>query len=366
MTTPFTPETARAWVDVDLAALAANARRVAAVSGSRLLPMVKANGYGLGAIEVARALLAVDPWGYGVATVEEGRALREAGLERPLLVASPLYPGDVERYLAHDLRPSIGDPAALDAWVAQTDRPFHVELDTGMSRGGMRWNDVAALERLRGVLAAATGWEGIYTHFHSADDDPPSAAVQWDRFRSVLATLPRHPPLVHAANSAAALMGPSYAADLVRPGIFLYGGTAGPMEPQPVAALRARVVGVRTVEEGGTVSYGATWRANRPTRVATLAVGYADGFSRATREQPGDKPLPARVVELGGREVPVVGRVTMDLTMVAVDAPVAVGDVATVYGGSVSLDRQALAAGTIPYELLTSLGPRVPRLYGRR
>ena len=114
------------------------------------------------------------------------------------------------------------------------------------------------------------------------------------------------------------------------------------------------------------MSYGATWRADRPTTVATLALGYADGFFRATREQPGDKPLPARVVELGGREVPVVGRVTMDLTMVAVDGRVAVGDVATVYGGSVSLDRQALAAGTIPYELLTSLGPRVPRLYGRR
>ena len=95
-----------------------------------------------------------------------------------------------------------------------------------MACGGMT---VAALERLRGVLPAATGWEGIYTHFHSADEDPRSAAVQWDRFQSVLATLPRHPPLVHAANSAAALMGPAYAADLVRPGIFLYGGKAGPV-----------------------------------------------------------------------------------------------------------------------------------------
>ena len=361
---PFDPETARAWVDVDVAALATNARRVAAISGSRLLPMVKANGYGLGAIQVARALEPLDPWGFGVATVEEGCALREAGIARPLLVASPFFTPDLERYLENDLQPSIGDPLALAAWVGRTARPFQVEVDTGMSRGGVRWNDAAAFGRVRELLATAKGWEGIYTHFHSADADPPSVVVQWDRFQAVLATLPRRPAVVHAANSAAALLGPAYAADLVRPGIFLYGGRAGSVEPQPVAALRARVVAVRTVEEGGTVSYGATWRARRPTTIATLAVGYADGFSRATREGPGDRLLPPRVVELGGREAPVVGRVTMDLTMVAVEGPVAIGDVATIYGGNVSLDRQALAMGTIPYELLTALGPRLPRRYG--
>jgi alanine racemase len=365
LNTPFAPETARAWVDVNLAALAANAHRVAAISGSRLLPMVKANGYGLGAIEVARALEPLDPWGFGIATVEEGRALREVGIGRPLLVVSPLLAADMERYLDHDLRPSIGDPTALAAWVARTDRPFHIEVDTGMSRGGVRWNDVAAFERLRGMLAAADGWEGIYTHFHSADADPPSVVVQWDRFQAVLATLPRRPSLVHAANSAAALMGSAYAADLVRPGIFLYGGRAGSVEPQPVASLRTRVVAVRTVEEGGAVSYGATWHATRPTTIATLALGYADGFPRATREEHGDKPLPPRVVEVGGRVATVVGRVTMDLTMVAIEGPVGIGDVATVYGGSVSLDRQALAAGTISYELLTALGPRLPRRYSR-
>jgi len=365
LTTPPAPETTRAWVDVDLAALAANARTVASISGSRLLPMVKANGYGLGAIEAARALEPLDPWGYGIATVEEGRALREARITRPLLVVSPLLPADVERYLELGFRPSIGDPTALASWVARTDQPFHIEVDTGMSRGGVRWNDSASLERLRAVLAGADGWEGIYTHFHSAESDPSSVVVQWDRFQGVLAVLPRRPALVHAANSAAALMGSAYVADLVRPGIFLYGGSAGGMEPQPVAALKTRVVAVRMVEEGGTVSYGATWRATRPTSIATLALGYADGFPRATREGVGDKPLPSRVVELNGREAPVVGRVTMDLTMVAVEGPVAIGDVATVYGGSVSLDRQALAAGTIPYELLTSLGQRLPRRYAQ-
>jgi alanine racemase len=364
LTTPFGIETARAWVDVDLAALAANARRVAAISGARLLPMVKANGYGLGAVEIARALEALDPWGFGIATVEEGGALRAAGIGRPLLVVSPLLPSDVERYLEHDLRPSIGDARALGAWMARTDQPFHVEVDTGMSRGGVRWNDATTLEYLRKTLATASGWEGIYTHFHSADVDPAPVAVQWDRFQATLSMLPRRPALVHAANSAAALMGRTYAADLVRPGIFLYGGRAGAVEPRPVAALRTRVVAVRTVEAGGTVSYGATWQAKSPATIATLGIGYADGFFRATREVRGEKSSPPRVVELRGREAPVVGRVTMDLTMIAVEGPVEIGDVVTVYGGSVSLDRQALSMGTISYELLTALSPRIPRRYG--
>ena len=363
MTTPFTPETARAWVDVNLAALAANARTIAAISGRPLMPMVKANGYGLGAVEVARALEPLDPWGFGVATVEEGSSLRAAGIARPILVVSPLLTADIERYLEHDLRPSVGSPSTLESWMARSKRPFHVEVDTGMSRGGVRWDDAVALEAMRAALGSSAGWEGIYTHFHSADTDSGSIGVQWARLQGVLASLPRKPALVHAANSAAALRGKSYAADLVRPGIFLYGGDAGAVSPRPVAALRARVAAIRTVGEGDTVSYGAAWHAPATTTVATLSVGYGDGFPRATRESPGTEGRPPRVVELAGRTAPIVGRVTMDLTMAAVDAAVAVGDVATLYGGIVSLDQQAAAAGTISYELLTGLGGRLPRLY---
>src|SRR3954451_22114162 len=137
----FSPDTIGAWVDVDFAALLANARSVAAVSGSRLLPMVKANGYGLGAVEVAPALEAVDPWGFGVASIEEGESLRSAAITRPILVATPLIPQSIPRYIQHDLRPAVGDPVTLDAWVAHGDRPFHLEIDTGMSRAGVRWND---------------------------------------------------------------------------------------------------------------------------------------------------------------------------------------------------------------------------------
>ena len=365
MNATFSPETARAWVDIDLGALKANARTVSKISGSRLLPMVKANGYGLGGVEVARALEALDPWGFGVATVGEGAALRAAGITRPILVVSPLLPDAIEPHLVHDLRPTLGDPAALRAWCGRSSRPFHLEIDTGMNRAGISWNDQEALASAAATLAGAPGWEGVFTHFHSADVDPASVALQWERFERVLGSLPRRPTLVHAANSAAALRGGSYAADLVRPGIFLYGGTAGGPSPAPVAALRARVVATRTVSPGETVSYGATWRAETLTTVATLAIGYADGFLRASAEGL-TAARPARVVELCGRVVPVVGRVTMDMCMLAVsDIPVAVGDVATLYGGIVSLDQQAEASGTISYELLTALGSRVVRRYRR-
>jgi len=358
VTTTTPCDATRAWVDVDLAALVANAKTVAEVSGGRLLPMVKANGYGLGAVPVARALERLSPWGYGVATVEEAAELRRAGIRRPIVVFTPLLPEWIERCLEQDARPLVGDLEALRGWIGRTDRPFHLEIDTGMGRSGFRWDDPALLGAAAALVRDAPGWEAACTHFHSPEDDPAATERQWRRLQDTLACLPRRPPLVHAANSAAALRGPRYAADLVRPGIFLYGGAAGPgPAPRPVAAFRARVVALRRVQPGDTVSYGAEWTADRPTTVATVAVGYADGFPRAT-----GRP---RVLELGGRAVPVVGRVAMDMTMVAVpdDLHVSVGDVATVYGGVVSLDRQAEAAGTISYELLTAIGPRIPRRY---
>lgn len=365
----LTPDTARAWVDVDLGALAANARTLVALTGSRLLPMIKANGYGLGALAVVGALDPLEPWGYGVACVAEGAALRRAGVARPLLALSPLLSADIDAYLAHDIRPAIGDPLALDAWCRSTTRPFHVEIDTGMGRAGIQWNDAPALAATAALLHAAPGWEGMFTHFHSADTDPAATASQWERLQGVLTAMPRRPALVHAANSAAALAGRLYAGDLIRPGIFLYGGSAGSGSPaavpDPVATLRARVLAVRRLDTGDSVSYGATWRAPRPTTVATLGLGYADGFPRAAA--PGALDLPPRVIELDGRLATVVGRVTMDMTVIdlgTAEGPGPTrGDVATVYGGRVSLDQQAAAAGTIAYELLTALGARVPRHY---
>ncbi len=349
----------RVWVDVDPAAVVANARQVAEVSGARLMPMVKANGYGLGAVPLARALEATDPWGFGVATVEEGAELRSAGIARPIVVFTPLVPGWIAGMLRHDLRPVVGDPGTLEGWLAAASgRPFHVGVDTGMARAGVAFDDRPAVARLREQLEGAIGYEGVCTHFHSADTDPASMVTQHERFASVIAALGARPPLVHMAGSAAALRGRRFAGDVVRPGIFLYGGSAGPGTPRPAtaAALRTVVVTVRDIPAGASVSYGATWRAREPASIATLGIGYADGLPRSLSNR--------GLVELGGALVPIRGRVTMDMTLVETVEPARPGDVATLFGGRVTLDEQAEQAGTISYELLTSLGSRVVRRYG--
>ncbi len=317
--------------------------------------MVKADGYGLGAVPVVEAREPLDPWGYGVATVEEGATLRSAGIRRPIVVFTPMQQHEVEPCRAQGLRPAIGDPEGLEAWTSGTDQPFHVEIDTGMGRSGFRWDDAEVLQHL-GMVAKHPSFEGIFTHFHSGHD-PDACGLQWSRFEAVLGRLPERPSLVHAANSAAALQGTQFAGDLVRPGIFLYGGAIAGHVPEPVVKLRARMVAVRRLGAGDTVSYDATWTAPEPITVGTLVIGYADGLPRSLSDR--------GKVEIDGRIIPIVGRVTMDMTMVATPGPLRLGDVATVFGGRVSLDDQAAAAGTIAYELLTGMGARVQRRYGR-
>ena len=349
---------ARAWLDVDLGALLRNARRFQELTRTPLLPMVKANGYGLGARAVAGALEGLAPWGYGVAGSGEAAELRAAGITRPIISFTPLTPdaAAIAAARAARLRPVIGDLATLAAWGAAGGGPFHLEIDTGMSRSGFRWHEAATLTRLAERLRDAADWEGVFTHFHSADSDPESARAQLERFHAVLALLPARPPLVHFANSAAGALSGEARADLARPGIFLYGGRAGELVPEPVARLRARVVSLRRLRQGDTVSYGAEAEVESDTTIATLSVGYADGVLRALGSR--------GMVELGGVLVPIVGRVTMDMLMVDVeDLPVAVGDVATLFGGLLALDDQAALAGTVSYELLTAISARVPRRY---
>jgi alanine racemase len=354
----MTPDTQRAWVDIDLDALVRNARSYMARVAVPILPMVKADGYGLGALPVARALTAVGPWGFGVATVEEARALHLSGVVSPIVVFTALMPSQVELHEAVAARPVIGDLDGLRAWLATSRGPFHVEIDTGMRRAGLPWHDAGVLAEARNLLAKAEGWEGVFTHFHSAASDHAATSAQWRRFHAAIDALGRRPSLVHAANSAAGAFGSSFAGDLARPGIHLYGGHLDGLDAIPVAALRSRVVGVRRLNAGDSVSYDATWQAPNATTVATLSIGYADGVPRHLSN--------VGAVELLGQRLRIVGRVTMDQLMVdAGDLPVTIGDVATIFGGLVSLDEQAALAGTISYELLTALGSRLPRRYHR-
>jgi alanine racemase len=348
----------RAWVDIDLGALCRNGAAVAARAGVPLLPMVKADGYGLGGLRVALALDALEPWGFGVATVAEGDELRRGGITRPIIVFTPILRTEIDALRRADLTPALGDPAVIESW-ARTGRPWHLQIDTGMSRAGLRWDHVS---RYRDLLDRARP-AGVFTHFHSAELEDASRDEQERRFEEGLAALPERPALVHAENGPAVERRAPSRWSLCRPGVFLYGVAAfegGAITPEPVVSMRARIVEIRPIHDGETVSYGATWRASGTRRIATVPVGYADGYRRSL----GDRGFAL----LGGQRVPVAGRVTMDMTMFDVtDTDAALGDVVTLLGregGSViTVADLAAAAELSPYEILTGLRLRLPRRY---
>lgn len=358
MLKPISSDTSRAWVDVNLAALVSNARSFMAATGVPMLPIIKANAYGLGAVPVARALMAVQPWGYGVGTIEEAHQLHAAGIQIPLVIFSPLIPQRVQSFAAEGVRPSIGDLQSLKAWLVEAgDLPFHLEVDTGMGRSGFPWHDAQLRDAVGDLVRDAIGWEAVFTHFHSSDWNANSTREQWNRLQGWLGALGQHPPLIHASNSGGGRYGEVYAGDLTRPGLHIYGGRIEGLQAQPVASLRARVVALRQLRPGDTVSYDATWQAPVPTIAATLGIGYADGLPRSLSSK--------GKVEILGAIRPIIGRVTMDHIVVDVgDLPVELGEIATLFGGMITLEEQAALAGTLGYELLTGLGSRLPRRYG--
>jgi len=348
----------RAWVEIDLGALVRNGERFARAAGTPLLPMVKADAYGLGAVRVARALRSLKPWGFGVATVEEGEELRDARIDGPILVFSPLLPAQFDATRRARLTPVLGDAGAIRQWL-ETGQPWHLMIDTGMNRAGVSWRDI---DSVREVVAAKPP-EGACTHFHSAQLPNGSREEQEQRFLDAVNRLPFKPKLLHADNSSAIEHRAPSPFDIARPGIFLYGVSSGSdatVQPEAVAAVRGRIVEIRVVKEGDTVSYDATWRAARSGRIATVSLGYADGYRRILGNR-------AQAL-LAGERVPVVGVVTMDMTMIEVtDKRCAVGDIVTFLGadGDATLSVTEVAAfGELsPYELLTGLRGRLPRLY---
>jgi alanine racemase len=348
----------RAWVDIDLGALLRNAAAIAEHAGIPLLPMVKADAYGLGGVRVARTLDTLDPWGFGVSTVIEGAELRRAGITRPVLIFTPLLEGDFDGAMRAELIPALGSASAIQRW-SETRRPWHLAIDTGMSRAGVQWNEVAALRDA--ILASPP--EGVFTHFHSAEREDGTRALQETRFREALAALPLRPPVIHAENSPAIEHGGASAMTVCRPGVFLYGvssGNGARFTPEPVVGLRARIVDLRTIGDGETVSYDATWRAAGPRRIATLAIGYADGYRRAFSN---GAPVLVR-----GRRCSVAGLVTMDMTMIDVtDVPCEIGDAATLIGDdgddAITVNEIARAGNMSPYEVLTGLHSRLARRY---
>ena len=347
----------RAWVEIDLGALQRNAAAIAQRARAPLLPMIKADAYGLGAIPVARVLEPLDPWGYGVATILEGLELRAAGIDRPILIFTPLASDELGDARAAGLTPSLARAGDITRWRAEGGGAWHLAIDTGMSRSGVRWDEV---DELGGAIATCPP-EGAYTHFHSAERNDPLVEQQEQRFRDAVATLPERPKILHVENSAAVALRDKSAWDCVRPGIFLYGVASGDgarLRPEPVVHLHARVLDLRRLGDGETVSYDATYRAVGERRIATLGIGYADGYPRSLSNRGG--------AMLGDRRVCIAGVVTMDMTMVDVtDVPCALGDVATLIGADAAFDVAAVArtADMSPYELLTGLRNRIARVY---
>lgn len=369
---------------VDLRALRANLGLALRLAGHReVIGVVKADAYGHGAVPVSRCLLDAGCTRLAVLTVPEGVALRDAEIEAPILaLAGARNDGEAHTAAARGLTPVLHTREGLRRLeaAASSSLPIrvHVEVDTGMHRMGVPASDAVSL------LEAASSsphlrLEGVMTHFAHADEpDLAPSREQVDRFRAVLADARARgiePEVVHADNSAALMCGKRLAealpeATAVRPGLMLYGVRPAPHlegELTPVMTLRASVLTVRDVPAGAGVGYGATWRAGPGgTRVATLAVGYADGipWNAANRTR----------VWLAGACRPLVGRVSMDSIGVDVglrDA-VAVGDEAIVFGAiegppgtpaALPVEEVAAAVGTLHYELLVRVGARVPRVY---
>ena len=366
---------------MDEAALRRNLRRVkdAAGPGASVVPMLKANAYGMGAgavLRMVRAELAADElFAIGVAAVAEGEELRALGWTGRVVVFAPAAPDEFARAARADLALALSDLDAVRRWAdvaRESGRrlAFHAEVDTGMGRAGFPYTEAAGWGAgVDGVAADLLQWEGCFTHFHSADEpDLGPTDEQHRRFREALDALPPRRDgtarrVIHSANSAAALRRHGYGGDVVRPGIFLYGGSAGPdAVPEAVASVRARVALVKQVPAGWSCGYGATYTSRRPERWGTLGIGYGDGIPRALSPAAGEALV-------RGRRVPVIGRISMDMTVVDLtEVPEAdVGDAATLIGRDggeeITVDQVAAKVGTISYEILTGLGGRLPRLY---
>jgi len=349
------------WADIDLRAVRDNAVRILAhlPHGTRLIAVVKANGYGHGAVPVARAALRGGATWLAVATLEEARELTGLVHAERILVMGGLVPDQASAAAVSGF--SIG-VSGLEFAHALGDSeevvPVHLKIDTGMGRFGSAPTEAASLasfiEQSSGLRLA-----GTWTHFASAGTDDVMTRMQFDRFLEALATLGVEPGMRHACNSAAALRFPEMALDAVRAGIALY-GCEWPGARQ-VLALRSLVTHVKTVGAGETVGYGATWAAPSRSRVATVAIGYADGVLRA-RANTGH-------VLVRGRQAPLIGAVSMDaITIDVTDVPdVEAGDVVTVIGADgdarITAEEVAEWSGTISYEVLTAIGPRVKRRY---
>ncbi len=372
-----TAETLRpTHAEINLARLTANYRAIeTAVAPAQLMPILKANAYGHGLVPIAHHMAQLGTPYLGVAFLEEGILLRQAGITTPILVLGGIIGNQVPHFLKHDLTltaSSVEKIEQIDAAAQQmgVTAKVHLKIDTGMERIGVHYYSADTL--LEAALRCRhCQVEGIFSHFANADAAHlDSARLQLERFEEVLHFYERRslppPRLRHMANSGGVLQLPASHFDMVRPGILLYGvypsaEVSRTIEVQPVLSWQSRVVYFKVVKPGHPVSYGSTWQSDHMVRVVTVPVGYGDGYFRRASGQ-------AQVI-IRGQRYPVVGRICMDQMMVNIewdsaynnDEVLLIGE--TAEGTAVTVEEIAEWAGTIPYEVLTNINTRVPRVY---
>ena len=364
------------WVEVDLDQFDANIDALSDRIGRdrRLLLVVKADAYGHGAVEIALSAAARGVRDFGVATLHEGIQLRRAGIDENIWVLSPLLDTEIPEAVAHRLEPTLPSLEfarllSQESLRANRATRVHVEIDTGMGRTGIDPEEapdflaqVAALEGLR--------LGSVYTHFPDADaPEPAFTLAQWERFQELLSGLAARgirPPLVHAANSAAMLRFPDTLGDVARPGLAAYGlypPNANGLGLHAVMTFKSRLVQIRALPAGRTISYARTFTTRRPSVIGIVPVGYGHGYSWLCSNR--------GAMLVGGRRAPIVGRVTMDLTMIDLTdvAGARVGDEVVLFGrqeaAAIPVEEVAAWGESLSYEVLCTIGKRVTRIYLR-
>lgn len=363
------------YAEIDLSAIDKNIKNILnQTRPAAVMAVVKANGYGHGALEVSKQALESGAQYLAVAVPEEGIALRKNSISAPILVFAGLFPDQADVLVKHELEATVYTPEQLQALAraaAKNEKTavLHIKVDTGMGRVGVPWQNALAFIR-KAQNHPHVRIQGLYTHFATSDEkDKTYAYLQLDRFQSVVEECRQAKikiPVIHTANSGAILDIPESYFDMVRPGVMMYGYYPSPdttesIEIHPAMTLQTQVLHIKTVPQDTYISYGRLYRTRESTRIATLPIGYADGYNRALTNK-------AEAL-IRGTRYPVVGRVCMDLIMVDVgnNNEISVGDPVVLYGqqGSETISIQDVASklGTIPYEVTCWISNRVPRLY---
>ena len=360
------------WADIDIAAIENNVRLLVRSTEAQIMAVLKANAYGHGVIPISQAVRRAGATWCGLARVEEALELRYSGYDGPILVLGFTAPGRVRSLIEADVAMAVWSEAQLETFAhaaSEVGKParLHLKVDTGMSRLGIPAQDA---QQLAGLIEKQCGvtFEGIFTHFARADEEDPGPTEEQEQsLRQVVEALEQaglRPPLVHAANSAASLARTSAHFDMLRVGIAIFGLHPSPQRRlpdgfRPALAWKSQLSQVHLLPKGRGVSYGHEYVTRKAERIATVPVGYADGFRR----------VKGNVVLVGGQRVPVVGRVCMDQISLQLDqVPEAkVGDEVVLIGEQggehMSVEEVAERWGTINYEVVCGLSPRVRRIY---